>query len=250
MKYLVGANFKMNKSFRELRDYLDVFIGKYACFSNVDLAIAPITAALSGVADLVGSSCLNLAAQNMHYESAGAYTGEVSPDLLKELGCKYVIVGHSERRALFHETDETINRKVRAAIERGIRPILCVGENLHQKDLGISFETVRIQLAEGLVGVADTSLVDVAYEPVWAIGTGRAAESSTVAQMHTLIRAALNNRHSRIIYGGSVNDTNAAALLEASHDINGFLVGSASLDAEKFLKIAQAASAKNISLQS
>lgn len=235
MKYLIGANFKMNKTTTDLKEYLSLFTGKYACFTNMDLMIAPVTAWLGIASEMLHGSCVNLWAQNMFFEESWAYTGEVSPAMLSDLGCTYVILGHSERRQYFWETNDSINKKVKKAIEHGIRPILCIGENLHHKELGLTKEILKIQLIEGLDGV-DSAKVDIAYEPVWAIWTGESATPEDVEQIHTFLRDLVGNDDSRIIYGGSVNETNAYELIQRNN-VNGFLIGSASLDPTKFLKI-------------
>ena len=138
----------MNKGLDDLKSYIEVFVGKYACFTHADLFLAPVTASLGTASELLRDSCVHLGAQNMFFEEAGAYTGETSPALLEELGCRYALIGHSERRKYFHETNEDTNKKVRAAIENGIRPILCVGEDLRTNELGIAKERIKIQIIE------------------------------------------------------------------------------------------------------
>ena len=155
MKYLIWANFKMNKTSKELNEYLDVFIQKYSCFVNVDVALAPVTSSLSWVSEIIWKSCLNLCAQNMHFDHFWAYTWEVSPDMLVDLWCKYVIVWHSERRQMFGETNEIVNKKVISAIENNIRPILCIWETLEEKELWISKEVLKIQILKWLQNVVD-----------------------------------------------------------------------------------------------
>ncbi|MDD3646267.1 MAG: triose-phosphate isomerase [Candidatus Gracilibacteria bacterium] len=238
MKYLIGANFKMNKSTKELKEYLEVFKSKYACFLHIDLMIAPVTSGLGIASELLEGSCINLGSQNMYFEESGAYTGEISPSMLNELNCTYVIIGHSERRQYFNETNEFINKKVKAAISHRIRPILCIGESLEQKNKGLTKEVLKIQLIEGLWGVEDVSKVDIAYEPVWAIGTGETATPEYIEEIHDYIRELVGNDESRIIYGGSVKPDNSKQLISIKN-VNGFLVGSASLDPESFLKIAE-----------
>ena len=206
--------------------------------------IAPMTVCLGTASEMTKDSCVHLGAQNMHYEDQGAYTGETSPLILKELGAEYVIIGHSERRQYFGETNQMINKKLKSALQHGIRPILCIGENLEQKELGISKETLKIQLREALQGIDTLDQIDVAYEPVRAIGTGKSATPEEVQDIHEYIRSVLGNEKSRIIYGGSVNDTNADILI-AQPAVNGFLIGSASLDPQKFLKILDVVSKKN-----
>ncbi|USN58593.1 MAG: triose-phosphate isomerase [Candidatus Peribacteria bacterium] len=267
MKYLIGANFKMNKTTSELKEYLKVFKEKYACFINIDLMIAPVSAGLGVASENLEGSCINLGAQNMYFEESGAYTGEISPTMLRDLNCQYVILGHSERRQFFHESDELINKKVSAALTHGIRPILCIGENLEQKNKGLTKEVLKIQLVEGLWGIEDTSLVDIAYEPVWAIGTGEVATPEYVAEIHQYIREILNphpnpllrsnfedsrastpvsvipsqgegTSKSRIIYGGSVKPENAPELIKIEN-VDGFLIGGAALKPEGLLGIVE-----------
>ncbi len=235
MKYLIWANFKMYKNQSELKTYFDTFVQNYHCFTNIDLTIAPMTVCLSTASELTKNSCIHLGAQNMYYEDQWAYTGETSPVTLKELGCEYVIIGHSERRKLFAEEDSTINKKLQSAIKHGIRPILCVGESSEEKDLWLSKENITIQLRKALKGI-DSNLVDIAYEPIWAIGTGQTPTPEEINEMHHHIRQTINNNESRIIYGGSVNDTNAESIITQA-EVNGFLIGGASLDAQKFLTI-------------
>lgn len=238
MKYLIWANFKMNKTSKELNEYLDVFIQKYSCFVNVDVALAPVTSSLSWVSEIIWKSCLNLCAQNMHFDHFWAYTWEVSPDMLVDLWCKYVIVWHSERRQMFGETNEIVNKKVLSAIENNIRPILCIWETLEEKELGISKEVLKIQILKWLQNVVDYSKVDIAYEPVWAIWTGKTATREYIEEIHTFIRWIIWDVESRIIYWWSVKSDNSKELIKIPN-VNWFLVGSASLDPENFLKIVE-----------
>lgn len=244
MKYLIGANFKMYKSHKDLQEYFDQFINNYACFVNIDLMIAPMTVCLGTASEMTKDSCVHLWAQNMHYEEQGAFTGETSPVVLKELGAEYVIIGHSERRQYFWETNAMINQKLKAALHHGLRPILCIGENLEQKELGTSKEVLKIQLREALQGIDEVEKIDIAYEPIRAIGTGKSATPEDVQEIHEYIRSVIGNDTSRIIYGGSVNDANAENLI-AQPAVNGFLIGSASLDPQKMLKILDVVSKKN-----
>lgn len=236
MKYLIGANFKMYKSHKDLQEYFDQFINNYACFVNIDLMIAPMTVCLGTASEMTKDSCVHLGAQNMHYEEQGAFTWETSPVVLKELGAEYVIIGHSERRQYFWETNQMINQKLKAALHHGLRPILCIGENLEQKELGTSKEVLKIQLREALQGIDETEKIDIAYEPIRAIGSWKSATPEDVQEIHEYIRSVIENEKSRIIYGGSVNDVNAESLI-SQPAVNGFLIGSASLDPQKMLKI-------------
>lgn len=238
MKYLIWANFKMNKSTKELREYLEVFKAQYACFLQIDLMIAPVTSGLWIASELLEWSCINLGSQNMYFEESWAYTWEVSPSMLKELNCSYVILWHSERRQYFHETNELINKKVKAAISYWIRPILCIWESLEQKNKWLTKEVLKIQLIEWLWWIEDYSWVDIAYEPVWAIGTWETATPEYIEEIHDYIRELIWNDESRIIYGWSVKPDNSKQLISINN-VNWFLVWSASLDPESFLKIAE-----------
>jgi triosephosphate isomerase len=190
---------------------------------------------------------VEIAAQDVYWEKEGAFTGEVSIAMLRDAGCKYTIIGHSERRQFFGETDETVNRKVRSAIGGGLQPIVCVGETLEERDAGKAADVVRRQVRNGLAQLtgSDLSPIIVAYEPVWAIGTGRTATPETAAEMHGVIRATIGEIWSakaadamRILYGGSVKPNNIAELMQRE-DIDGALVGGASLDPASFAAIVQ-----------
>jgi triosephosphate isomerase len=204
---------------------------------------------LYAVREALGGSAVKLAAQNVYWEDQGAYTGEVSAPLLRDVGCAYCIVGHSERRQLFGETNETVHRRVHALLSQGLVPILCVGETLAQREASETLDVVLGQLSRGLDGVGKTeaaSLV-VAYEPVWAIGTGRTASPADAQEVHAAIRERLGALYDeatasamRILYGGSVKPENAATLM-AEKDLDGALVGGASLNAESFAAIVDAA---------
>ena len=214
--------------------------------SAVTSLVCPPFVHLESVAEALRGTSIALGAQNMHPESSGAFTGEVSPDMLRGL-CQFVILGHSERRELFGEADEFINRKVRAAISAGLRPILCVGERLEQREGGEAEAVVERQLSLGLEEVEDSTPLVVAYEPVWAIGTGRAATPDVAQSMMASIRTALAARYGRdaaneipLLYGGSVNAANAADYVREP-DVNGALVGGASLDPEVFAQIVRLA---------
>lgn len=211
---------------------------------TVEVALAPPFSALSEVSRLLKASPLKLAAQNSHWEDEGAYTGEVSPPMLKELGCTYVILGHSERRRYFAETDALINRKIHGVIRHGLHPILCIGETLEEREAGRTHAVIDSQLETCLEGLSVTQLhsVTIAYEPVWAIGTGRAATVDQTSDVHARIRSRIEQNWGtgvstiRIIYGGSVTPENASKLF-VSPQINGALVGKACLDPETFARI-------------
>lgn len=212
---------------------------------RVEVALAPPFTALAAAQRAIQGSKLRLAAQNAHWESQGAFTGEVSPKMLKAAGCYFVILGHSERRHLFHESDGEVAKKVAAALQAGLRPILCVGETLEERRRGKTTAVIGRQLRVALKGVgkSDIEKLDIAYEPVWAIGTGHNATPDQVSRVHRWIRARLKKsfgksrgQSSRILYGGSVRPDNARELAGAE-EVNGFLVGGASLRAKDFLGI-------------
>jgi triosephosphate isomerase len=249
MKYLVAGNWKMHKTVGETLEYLDQFLPSVKDLFTIDIMIAPPFTALASASiklDAVkkeGEYNVSLGAQNMFYAEKGAYTGEISPLMLNELNVDYVIVGHSERRQIFGEKDSLINNKVFSAIEHGIRPILCVGETLEEREQGITLKVIENQIRKGLAGLnADIQFVDIAYEPVWAIGTGKTATPEQAEEVHQFIRSLINelskgnDEKTRILYGGSVKPENAKELIKMPN-INGFLVGSASLDPSKFYKI-------------
>jgi triosephosphate isomerase len=213
--------------------------------NKVEVAVAPPFTALFSVANLISNTDLRLAAQNAFWEREGAYTGEISPLMLKDIGCEYVIIGHSERRQYFWETDKMVALKIKAVLEEGLRPILCVGEKLEQREAGETFKIVKKQLLKGLEEVDENGRQKtvIAYEPVWAIGTGKTAFPYQAQEIHKYLRQLLEEKWSkkaaegiRIIYGGSVKPENITNLMQ-EEDIDGALVGGASLEAETFIKI-------------
>ncbi|MEL6345956.1 MAG: triose-phosphate isomerase [Myxococcota bacterium] len=215
---------------------------------SVDVAVAPVAVSIPAVAAQLNGAGVHIAGQNLHPETKGAFTGAIPGEMLREAGCTYVIVGHSERRKLFGEDDALINQKVHAAFRAGLLPIFCVGETLEQRDAGDAESTVLDQVKAGLAGLAPDQVVSttLAYEPVWAIGTGKTATPAQAQQMHAVIRGWLAENYPafvseqiRIQYGGSVKPHNAAELL-AQPDIDGALVGGASLKAESFSAIVEA----------
>jgi len=240
----VTANWKMNKTAAEAVAFARALAPRVAKLDGVEIAIAPPFTALAALGEALAGTAVALAAQNAYFEKSGAFTGEVSVAMLAELGCRYVILGHSERRQLFGESDEIVARKVRAVQAAGLRPILCVGELLVEREAGRTFDVLRRQLA-GSLAEADPARADelvVAYEPVWAIGTGRTATPEIAQEAHAYIRARLADRFGaragriRLQYGGSVKAENCDELL-AQPDIDGALVGGASLDPEAFSAI-------------
>jgi triosephosphate isomerase len=250
---VVAGNWKMNKTVAEARELVSTISPKLREIPNVEKVLCPPFIAIPALYELLKASEIGLGAQNLHWEEKGAFTGEVSPGMVKEF-CKYVIIGHSERRTYFGETDETVNRKVSAAIKAGLTPIVCVGETLDQYESGLTSEVVRRQIKVGLAGIdpVDPTVprrIIVAYEPVWAIGTGKASSGENANQVHAqVIRPALsdlfgdeNAQSIRIQYGGSVTAANASEFF-AQPEIDGALVGGASLKPDEFVAITKAAS--------
>lgn len=245
----VAGNWKMNKTVAEARELVSVMGKELRNVKNVEKVLCPPFMSLVAVANLVGGTDMGLGAQNMHWEDKGAFTGETSPSMVKEF-CKYVILGHSERRIYFGETDETVNKKVLAAQKHGLTPIVCVGETLAENEAGLTAEVVRRQTLAGLkdVDAGFAPQLVVAYEPVWAIGTGRASSAENAEAVHRdVVRTALKDLFGaetaaaiRILYGGSVTAANAAEFF-GQPDIDGALVGGASLKSDEFIAIAKAA---------
>jgi triosephosphate isomerase (TIM) len=246
---LIAANWKMHKTVAETRAFLDRLLGGIEARDGVEVVVCPPYPSLAAAVERCRQSPLRVAAQNMHAEPEGPFTGEVSAPMLTELGVDGVILGHSERRALFAETDEALARKVPAALAAGLRPILCVGETEPEREAEGTQDILRGQVEADLAEVADERLaaVVIAYEPVWAIGTGRNATPEQAVDAIDFIRSLVGARDPRaseairIVYGGSVNPDNAAELL-AQEGIDGALVGGASLDPVAFLEIAAACS--------
>jgi len=244
----VAANWKMYKTVEETELFLAEFLPRAGEISGADLVICPSYPSLRTAVELCAQGRVRIAAQNMHEEAVGAFTGEVSAPMLIELGVTGVVLGHSERRTHFAETDEALARKLPAALEAGLEPILCVGETEVERDAGATESVLLRQVTGGLAGVVDGRLADVviAYEPVWAIGTGRTASPEQAAEAIGHIRRIVAGRSAeaaerlRIIYGGSVKPANAGELL-AAEQIDGALVGGASLDSGDFTAIVEAA---------
>ena len=246
---MVAGNWKMNKGLYETRDLIREMLPELHDVEEVEVVICPPFVGLGVARRELDGSTIKLGAQNMHWSNSGAFTGEISPLMLKEL-CEYVILGHSERRAMFGETDETVNKKVLAALAHGLKPIVCVGETLEENQGGITGEVVGRQVRADLEGLTQEQAeqVVIAYEPVWAIGTGLAATPEGANAVHKdVIRPILRELFGeeigdgmRILYGGSVNPGNAAELFGQS-DIDGGLIGGASLKAESFIALVKAA---------
>ena len=229
-KTIIAGNWKMNKTATEAKKFADDFKALLPKTKWCDVVVCVPSVDISAAVRAFKDSRVAVGAQNLFYEDHGAYTGEVSAAMLCDLGVKYVIVGHSERRAMFGETDAIVNKKVHAALNAGLNPIICVGESLDQREMGVTMELIALQVKSALAGVAAENIrrCVIAYEPIWAIGTGKTATGARIARSVT------------IQYGGSMNPANAAELL-GHEDIDGGLIGGASLDAGKFMDIVNAA---------
>ncbi len=242
----IAANWKMHKTVAEAASFVDTLLPRIAATQN-DVVICPPFTTLTAVVERRYGTAVKVAAQNMHEEDSGAFTGEVSAPMLVELDVEAVVLGHSERRQYFNETDEALARKVPAALAAGLEPILCVGESEEARDAGQTESVLERQLQADLASIGDEQIaaVVIAYEPIWAIGTGRTATSGQAQEACAFIRDVLRERGAeadaaRILYGGSVKPANAAELM-AQPDIDGALVGGASLDPEEFAAIVEAA---------
>lgn len=248
-KKIIAGNWKMNKTVEEAIELATAIKRELADCSGVDVVLCPPFTALKSVSDIVSETTLFVGSQNMSSEDDGAYTGEISHSMLKELFVRYVILGHSERREYYKETDFWINKKVKKALEKNLNPILCVGETLEDREAGNTEKVVEVQVREGLKDItadAYSNLV-IAYEPVWAIGTGKTATSDQAQEVHAFIRSIVKDMvgaeaadQVRIQYGGSMKPANAAELL-AQPDIDGGLIGGAALEANSFAEIVSAA---------
>jgi triosephosphate isomerase len=246
-RFIVG-NWKMHNTISQAETLIREILAIYQAHPSVELAVAPSYVALQAVSHLLATTPLKLVAQNVCAKDEGAFTGEISPPMLKELGCQYVIIGHSERRHLFGESDQVINEKIHAALHHDLQPIFCIGERLEERETGRTQSVIQHQLQTGLSGleIKDLRNITIAYEPVWAIGTGHAATVEQATEVHAAIRSSLatqwklNSKHIKILYGGSVTADNAQALFQSPH-INGALIGKACLNSESFVKIAELA---------
>jgi triosephosphate isomerase len=241
----IAGNWKMNKTVGEAVGLVREFKVAISGVAGVEVAVAPPFTALYAVRKELEGSRICLAAQNLYWEEKGAFTGEVSPLMLKEVGCHYVIIGHSERRQFFGETDETVNRRIEAALAQELKVIFCVGESLKEREEGKTFSVIERQMEGGLKGLGDHEMRNmvIAYEPVWAIGTGKTATPEQAEEVHRFIRGRMEKLSSRevsgqirIQYGGSVTPENIKGLMNQP-DIDGALVGGASLKADSFSKI-------------
>ena len=252
-KAIIAGNWKMNKTATEAAELIDALIPAVKDAGCEVVICVPFTDLVTAVAKTKGTN-IHVGAENVHFEKSGAYTGEISADMLTDLGVEYVVVGHSERRQYFAETDETVNKRAKAALAGGLKPIICVGESLAQREQGVTEELVRMQVKIALNGVTadDLKNVVIAYEPIWAIGTGKTATPEQAEEVCEHIRAVIRKlygakvaRAISILYGGSMNEKNAYDLL-AQPDIDGGLIGGASLVPEKFVKIIEAANQPTI----
>ena len=246
---VIAGNWKMNNDLKETQNLITKLTSGLSGESlNCDVIVCPPFTSLSEAYSLIKGTKLKLGAQNMYFESSGAFTGEISAAMLKSVGCEFVILGHSERRTIFGETDEYINNKIKKANESGLKPIFCIGELLEEREAGITEKIIAIQIKYGLKDISAEEMgnVIIAYEPVWAIGTGKTASPEQAGEVHKFIRGLINDKYGASIsdkiviqYGGSVNNKNARELL-SQKDIDGALVGGASLKADSFIDIIKA----------
>lgn len=245
-RYVIAGNWKMNNdlnsSIRLISELKNALASKTL---NADVVICPPFTSLETASVMIKDSVISLGAQNMYFEESGAYTGEISPAMLLSVGCKYVIIGHSERRTIFNESNQLINKKIKAAIKFKLKPIFCIGETLSEREKNITFKVIEEQIREGLTDLSESDLENliIAYEPVWAIGTGKNASPDQAQEVHKFIRELLTKMYSRtfsenltIQYGGSVKPDNSKELM-SQPDIDGALVGGACLKSDSFIKI-------------
>ena len=242
---IIAGNWKLNKKVSDAVDLTSELAKLVKNITDVEIVVAPVFTALYNVYNVINSSNIQLAAQDLYWEDSGAFTGEVSAPMLKDVGCDYVIIGHSERRQYFGETNETVNQKVKAALSHDLKPIICVGELLEEREDGKTESVIEDHVKGGIVDLTESEMEScvIAYEPVWAIGTGKTATPDQAQEVHSFIRDILTNCYSenlasqiRIQYGGSVKPENAAELM-SQKDVDGALVGGASLDAQSFAEI-------------
>jgi triosephosphate isomerase len=246
---VIAGNWKMNNDLKETQNLLSKLTSGLSLDNlNCDVIVCPPYTSLLEAYSLLKDTKIKIGAQNMHFESSGAFTGEISASMLKSVGCEYVILGHSERRTIFGETDELINSKIKKANSSGLKPIFCVGELLEEREAGITEKVIEKQIRSGLKEISPEEMGNliIAYEPVWAIGTGKTASPEQAEEVHKFIRGLINDKYGTSVsdkiviqYGGSVNNKNARELL-SQKDIDGALVGGASLKADAFIEIIQA----------
>ena len=244
-KPLIAGNWKMNKTSQQTASTIETLKGLVKEIDNVEIMIAPPFTSLKTAVDAASGSNIEIGSQNVHFEDDGAFTGEISANMLIEIGCKWAIIGHSERRQYFGCSEEIVNKKLKKAVAGGLKPIVCIGETLEERESEKTFDVLRTQLAGGLKDLSseEQDILTLAYEPVWAIGTGKTATPEIAEEAHAFIRKEIAAMYSdqlaekvRILYGGSVKPDNAAILME-QENIDGGLVGGASLEAETFSKI-------------
>ena len=247
---IIAANWKLNKTVGEATTLVSALKNQVSDVTGVEVIVAPAFTVLSTVAKMLEGSNIRLSAQDVFWEDRGAFTGEISPTMLKDVGCDYVIIGHSERRQYFDETNETVNKKVKAALAHSLTPIMCVGESLEDREAERTDSVIQDHIINGIAGLSEVALLStvIAYEPVWAIGAGLTATPNQAQEAHTFIRSLLSEKYSadvaaqvRIQYGGSVKPDNVSELM-AQPDVDGALVGGASLEAESFAQIVKSAS--------
>jgi len=252
-RWMIAGNWKMHNNKSEAVLLAKAIKEGTQGISGGDVVLAPPFTALQSVYETIVDSHVLLAAQNMYYEDKGAFTGEISPSMLKDIGCTYVIIGHSERRKYFHETDEAVNQKVKKSLATGIKPIVCVGETEDERNKGVTEFVVGVQVKKALYGIDNINEIVIAYEPVWAIGTGKNATPAEAEEVHRFIRNIIGDiygevcNNTRVLYGGSVTSDNIGELINME-DIDGALVGGASLKSEGFIGIIKKASEKKIML--
>jgi triosephosphate isomerase len=249
-KPIIGGNWKMNRGTpQKSKEMLDELVPRIKNIDNVDVVIAPPYTGLISAYEILKVTNIKLGAQNMYFEENGAFTGEISPSFLKEIGVEYVILGHSERRNIFNETDELVNKKLKKALSLGLKPIVCIGELLEEREGGKTKEIIKHQMNESFKDLNRDQMIEtvIAYEPIWAIGTGRTATPEQAEEIHIFIRELISQKFDpetatnvRIQYGGSIKPNNAEELF-SKENIDGGLVGGASLSAESLAQIVKAA---------
>jgi triosephosphate isomerase len=244
---LIAGNWKMNGLVRDARELAAGLARELGRDGGPEVVVCPPFLALSAVREALDGAPIRLGAQDLHWESKGAFTGEVSPPMLKDVGCTHVIIGHSERRHIMGETHEMVNRKAKALLAAGLTPVVCVGELLEERNMGVTNEVVERQIAKGLDGLTadDAARLVLAYEPVWAIGTGKTATPRQAQEVHRYVRKLVGQKFGgpvaeavRILYGGSVTPDNVKELM-SEEDVDGALVGGASLKVDSFVRIAR-----------
>ncbi len=245
-KPIIAGNWKMNKTPAEAVEFVSALKEKVGSVTEREIVVCPVFNALVPVSGVIKGTSIKLGAQNVYWEDSGAFTGEVSVSMLKASGCEFVIIGHSERRLYFHETDRTVNKKIKKSLEAGgLTPIVCVGERLEERENNTTFKVVETQVKEGLSGLKpdDMNKLVIAYEPVWAIGTGRTATPEQAEEVHAFIRKTLSgiagedvSNEMRILYGGSMKPENISGLMKCEN-IDGGLVGGAALKVDSFVKL-------------